>query len=78
MEENNSQLICSLATWRTLRKSNKTQLDIITTFCKDIIGKYYTSTLFDIDDIASKIKENYSLAIPPYIIKEALYKNLKE
>ena len=34
MDNKTTQLICSLATWRSLRKQNKTQNDVLKSFAK--------------------------------------------
>lgn len=58
MDNKTTQLICSLATWRSLRKQNKTQNDVLEVFCKDIVCQYFTHFSFSSKDIAQELKDN--------------------
>lgn len=74
---NDLRLICSLATWRTLRKIRKNQYDVIATFCLHIIKKYYENSNFRASDIANKLKTEYGFEIIDSIIQIVLTENLK-
>ncbi|RDU65993.1 hypothetical protein CQA53_05065 [Helicobacter didelphidarum] len=79
MEYNERQLICSLATWRSLREQNKTQYDIIEAFCKNIITSHYSTISFSVQDIRKKIKIEYGFdKIPDSIFEQVLLQNLKK
>lgn len=77
MEEfKNTKLICSLATWRSLRKENRTQYDVIEAFCLDIINrKGFDTKEFKTEEIQTEIKNLYGLNIPLSILEQALSKN---
>ena len=69
------QLICSLATWRTLRKQGKTQSDVITIFCKDIIKQKY-KTIPDAEKLQKELQDAYGFDLPNSVIEELLSKEL--
>lgn len=73
------KLICSLATWRTLRETGKTRYDVIATFCKNIIACHYSTISFTIQDISKKIETEYGFSkIPNFILIQILSQNLDE
>lgn len=75
---NDLRLICSLATWRILRKHQKTQSDIIAIFCKDIIKKKYETTIFDTEHLQQELQNVYGFDLPNSVIAEVLTKNLSQ
>lgn len=77
MDNKTTQLICSLATWRSLRKQNKTQNDVLEIFCKNILNESFLHIPFDSKDLAQKLKENYGFEILTSRIEEVLSTNLK-
>ena len=74
---NNLQLICALATWRTLRQKQISQYDVIAVFCKCIVKKYYEYKNFRANDVAEKLKMEYGFEIIDSIIQTVLTENLK-
>lgn len=78
MHQDDIRLICSLATWRSLRQGKKTQFDVLDAFCGNIIAEHYSTTHFEIRDIADKMVEAYGLKVPDAIIKYLLDNNFKD
>lgn len=75
----NLQLICALATWRTLRRQEKTQNDIISIFCKNIIKQKYETKVFDTEQLQQELQNVYGFSnIPNSVIADVLYKKLRE
>ena len=75
----NLRLICALATWRTLRRQEKTQNDVIAIFCKNIIKQKYETTFFDTEHLQQELQNVYGFSnIPNSVIADILYKKLRE
>lgn len=70
------KLICSLATWRTLRKQEKTQYDVIAIFCENIIKKRYETVSFKTEELQNEIQNTYALEIPNSVLDEVILKKL--
>ena len=73
---NNLQLICSLATWRTLREQQKTQNDVIAIFCQHVIGQKYATLPFSVEELQQELQKVYGFELPNSVIDEVLSKTL--
>ena len=73
---NNLRLICSLATWRTLKGQQKTPSDIIAIFCQDVIGHKYATLPFSVEELQQELQRVYGFELPNSVIDEILSKTL--
>lgn len=72
----NLRLICSLATWRTLKGQQKTPSDIIAIFCQDVIGHKYATLPFEVEELQQELQKVYGFELPNSVIDEILSKTL--
>lgn len=65
-----------MATWRTLRKQEKTQNNVIAIFCKDIIRQRYETIPFNTEELQKELQNAYGFCLPNSVIEEILSKEL--
>lgn len=65
-----------MATWRTLRKQEKTQNNVIAIFCKDIIRQRYETMPFNTEELQKELQNAYGFCLPNSVIEEILSKEL--
>lgn len=65
-----------MATWRTLRKQEKTQNDVIVAFCQDIIKQKYATIPFNTEELQKELQDTYGFYLPNSVIEEILSKEM--